>query len=108
MSIPRLRVPKTAKKGEVITIKTLIEHPMESGFRKGPDGKLVPRMIINKFTASFNGKQFFGANIQPSVSANPYMEFDVKVDADGTFDFVWTDDKGVVTKAQAKITVAAA
>ncbi len=107
MSVPRMRVPKTAKKGEVITIKTLIEHPMESGFRKGKDGKLVPRMIINKFTATFNGKQFFAADLQPSVSANPFIEFDAKVDADGTFEFTWVDDKGTITKAQAKITVTA-
>ncbi len=56
---PRVRVPATAKPGEMIEIKTLISHEMESGQRKDAAGKVVPRKIINKFTAAFNGKTVF-------------------------------------------------
>ena len=44
---PRLRVPTSAKKGEVVEIKTLITHPMETGQRKDSDGKIVPRLIVS-------------------------------------------------------------
>ncbi len=103
---PKIRVPKTAKKGEVVEIKTLLPHIMESGQRKDKDGKTIPRKIINKFVAEFNGKPVFSANIEPAIAANPYMQFFAKVDESGTFKFTWTDDDGSVTTAEEKITVA--
>ena len=103
---PRIKLPKDAKKGEVIEIKTLVSHIMESGQRKDRDGKTIPRKIINKFTCEFNGKPVFTANIEPAVAANPYLSFKAKVEESGTFKFSWTDDDGTVTTAEEKITVA--
>lgn len=102
---PKIRVPQTAAKGEVIEIKTLMPHIMESGQRKDKDGKTIPRKIINKFTAEFNGKPVFSANLEPAIAANPYLQFFAKVDESGTFKFSWTDDDGTVTTAEQKITV---
>ena len=68
---PRLKLPKEAKKGDVIEIKTLMPHIMESGQRKDKDGKPIPRKIINKFTCEFNGKPVFSANLEPAIAANP-------------------------------------
>jgi len=93
---PRVKVPKSASAGEVVTIKTLISHPMESGQRKDKDGKPIPRQIINKFTCEFNGQPVFSCDIQPAVSANPYLEFTAKVSEAGTFKFTWVDDDGSV------------
>ena len=104
-SKPRVKVPKTASAGEVITIKTLISHNMESGQRKGKDGNLIPRQIINKFTAEVNGQQVFSADMHGAISANPYMEFTAKVDESGTFKFTWVDDDGSVYEADSEITV---
>ncbi|MGI8527399.1 MAG: thiosulfate oxidation carrier complex protein SoxZ [Pseudolabrys sp.] len=102
---PRLKVPKGAKKGEVIEIKTLMPHIMESGQRKDKDGKVIPQKIINKFTCEFNGKPVFSADLQPAIAANPYLQFSAKVEESGTFKFSWTDDDGTVTTAEEKITV---
>lgn len=102
---PKIRVPKTAKKGDVVEIKTLLPHIMESGQRKDKDGKTIPRKIINKFTAEFNGKPVFSCNLDPAIAANPYMQFFTKVEESGTFKFTWTDDDGSVTTAEEKITV---
>ncbi|WP_370320896.1 thiosulfate oxidation carrier complex protein SoxZ [Oricola sp.] len=93
---PRVKVPKSASAGEVITIKTLISHPMESGQRKDNDGNAIPRQIINKFTCEFNGQTVFSCDIDPAVSANPYLEFTAKVNEAGTFKFTWVDDDGSV------------
>lgn len=93
---PRVKIPKTAEAGEVITIKTLISHDMESGQRKDKDGKLIPRKIINAFTCEFNGKPVFSCDIEPAVSANPYFEFEAKITESGTFKFAWLDDDGSV------------
>jgi len=102
---PRVRVPSKAAKGEIVEIKTLISHIMETGRRKGKDGKLIPRKIINKFEATFNGKPVFTADIHPAISANPYLAFFAKVDESGEFAFKWTDDDGSVYEKTAKISV---
>jgi sulfur-oxidizing protein SoxZ len=103
---PRLKLPSEAKKGEVIQIKTLIPHIMESGQRKDKDGKPIPRKIINTFACEFNGKPVFTANLEPAIAANPYIQFSAKVEESGTFKFTWKDDDGTVTTAESKITVA--
>jgi sulfur-oxidizing protein SoxZ len=102
---PRIKLPKEAKKGEVIEIKTLIAHVMETGLRKDQEGKIIPRKIINKFTAAFNGKPVFSVDIEPAVAANPYMQFTAKVEESGTFRFTWTDDDGTVTTTEEQIKV---
>ena len=102
---PRVKVPKTAKAGEVITIKTLINHVMETGQRKDKDGSPIPRKIINKFACEFNGKPVFSCDLEPAVSANPYFEFTAKMAESGTFKFTWTDDDGTVYASEQKIEV---
>jgi len=105
-SKPRIKLQKTASKGEIVTIKTLINHKMESGSRKDKDGKLIPRMVIHTFSCHFNDNPIFECDIGPGISANPYLEFNVKVEESGTFRFVWEDDEGSVYTAERKIEVA--
>ncbi|MEL6362296.1 MAG: thiosulfate oxidation carrier complex protein SoxZ [Pseudomonadota bacterium] len=107
MARPRVKVPRSASKGEVITIKTLMRHKMESGQRKDrKTGAVIPRKIINKFTAKFNGKEVFGVELEPGVSANPFIQFTVKVPDSGEFEFIWVDDDGTNygTKKKIKVT----
>jgi L-cysteine S-thiosulfotransferase len=71
MAKPRVKVPKTASAGEVITIKTLISHEMESGQRKDKDGNVIPRKIINKFTCEFNGTRGVRVRHRPGDLGQP-------------------------------------
>ena len=103
---PRIRLPKQAVKGEVVEIKTLIAHLMESGQRKDLGGNIVPRKIVNRFTCSFNGKPVFECDLEPAIAANPYLQFSVKIEGSGVFAFTWTDDDGAMITAEEKITVA--
>jgi sulfur-oxidizing protein SoxZ len=103
---PRVRVPAQAKKDEMIEIKTLISHEMESGQRKDSAGKSIPRKIINKVTATFNGKPVFEADWHPAVSANPYQSFFFKATESGEFTFTWKDDDGSEYTTKNKLTVA--
>ena len=105
MAKPRVKVPKTAASGDIIKIKTLLSHTMESGQRKDKEGNVIPRKIINKFVCEFNGATVFSADIDPAVAANPYFEFKAKVTESGTFKFMWTDDDGSVIEAEKKIEV---
>ncbi|MFT5798699.1 MAG: sulfur-oxidizing protein SoxZ [Candidatus Azotimanducaceae bacterium] len=102
---PRVKVPKTAAVGDVITIKTLISHKMESGQRKDDDGNLIPRSIINRFTADFNGQNVIDVVIEPAVSTNPFFQFEAKVPEAGEFQFTWYDDDGSVYETSKKIAI---
>jgi sulfur-oxidizing protein SoxZ len=103
---PRVRVPTQAKPGEIIEIKTLISHEMESGQRKDAAGQIVPRKLIYKFVAEFNGKVFFEAGWNPAISANPYQSFFYKAVETGEFTFTWKDDDGSDYVARNKLAVA--
>ena len=91
---PKIKVPNRAPIGQVITIKTLIAHPMESGVRKDEQGSLVPRDIIKSFEALFEGEVFFSVDLHPAVSADPYFAFHFKVPGPGLFSFHWHDERG--------------
>jgi sulfur-oxidizing protein SoxZ len=103
---PRIKLPKDVKKGDIIEIKTLVAHDMESGQRKDQNGKIIPRRIINKFACSFNGKPVFACDLGTSVAANPYLQFSARVEESGTLAFSWTDDDGTTITAEEKIALA--
>ncbi|MGO8953634.1 MAG: thiosulfate oxidation carrier complex protein SoxZ [Rhodomicrobium sp.] len=102
---PRVRFPEEAKSGDIIEIKTLISHDMESGLRKDPSGALIPRKIINKFTAKFNGKEFLSVDWYTAVSANPFQSFFYRAKESGTFEFIWKDDDGSEYKSSHQLKV---
>lgn len=104
---PRIKVPEAIKAGDIIEIKTLIAHVMETGLRRDQDGKAVPRNIINAFSVTFEGKDVFKAALQPGISANPYMAFFMKVPGPGELQFTWKDDAGVVVTEKLKLDVVA-
>lgn len=104
-SKPRVKAPKEASKDEVVTVKTLISHKMESGQRKDKEGNLIPRQIINHFTAKFNGETVFEVDIEPAISANPYLQFNMRAEEPGEFEFIWTDDDGSVYTKKQKLAV---
>lgn len=102
---PRVKVPKKAAVGDVVEIKTLISHDMESGQRKDKAGEIIPRKIINHFSASFGGEEVISVDIDPAVSANPYFSFFMKVPAAGDLQFKWVDDDGSVYETSKSIAI---
>ncbi|MFN0314942.1 MAG: thiosulfate oxidation carrier complex protein SoxZ [Burkholderiales bacterium] len=107
MAGAKVKVPERARKGEVIEIRSLAIHPMESGFRHDNVGKLVPRHIIKRFTCHYDGKEVFSVTLHPAITANPYFSFHVVATTSGEFVFTWTDDRGQVITERAGIEVAA-
>ena len=102
----RIKIPNQAKKGEIFQIKTLASHRMENGQRKDKrTGKLIPRMIINKFTCKYNGKTVFSSDWHTAISANPFLAFYVKAEESGTLELSWTDENGRVAKKSRKLKV---
>ena len=104
--VPRVRVPASVKKGDLVEVKTLISHEMESGQRKDAAGATIPRKIIRQFEAKYNGRVVFAADWGSSVSSNPYQSFYLRAQDTGTLDCAWTDDDGSVYRSTTRINVA--
>jgi len=105
MSRALINVPARAKRGQVIEIKTLISHVMETGFRPSSIGVLLPRDIITEFVCTYDGEEIFRADLFPAISANPFITFHTVATQSGTLTFTWTGDNGFSVTEQASITV---
>ena len=100
-----INVPPKAKKGEVIAIKTLISHEMETGYRHDNVGKPIPRDIITQFVCTYNGQEVFRADLFPAIAANPFLSFFTVATESGKFEFTWTGDNGFAVTETANIVV---
>jgi sulfur-oxidizing protein SoxZ len=100
-----ITMPATAKRGEVIEIRALIGHPMETGYRPGADGRALPRDIITRFTCRYNDETVFGAELFPAISANPYLAFHTLATESGTLTFRWEGDRGFSQTETVKLVV---
>jgi sulfur-oxidizing protein SoxZ len=100
-----VNAPKTAKKGDVVEIKALIMHVMETGFRSGTSGRIIPRNIIEDFIATWNGREIFRMKMSPAIAANPFVSFSAVAGESGTIAFRWSGDEGFVAEHQVSITV---
>jgi sulfur-oxidizing protein SoxZ len=103
---PRIKIPETLKAGEIVEIKTLATHVMETGNRKDAAGKPIPRDIIHSFKATFEGEEVFSAELGSGVSPNPYIAFFLKVPGPGVLTLTWAEDAGTTTVEKVPLNVA--
>lgn len=90
----RIAAPKQAKRGEVMELKAVIQHDMESGYRRDTYGRQIPRLILVRFECLYNGEPVFRAQFFPAIAANPFVSFHTKATESGTLEFVWVDQDG--------------
>jgi sulfur-oxidizing protein SoxZ len=103
---PRIKLDKKeVKAGDIVEVKALVSHIMETGQRKDAQGNTIPRKILNKFTCTVAGKQVFAADFEPAISANPYIQFKFKATESGPVVLTWTDDDGTTIVGEETIKV---
>jgi sulfur-oxidizing protein SoxZ len=100
-----INLPPRAKRGEIIEIKTLIAHPMETGYRLDTTGTAIPRDIISRFVCTYNSDEIFRAELFPAIAANPFIAFFTTATESGELVFSWTDDHGQTQTEIRQITV---
>ncbi|MDB5917222.1 MAG: soxZ [Massilia sp.] len=100
-----VHMQSAARRGEVIEIRALVAHPMETGYRPGADGKVLARDIIRRFTCRYNGEIVFAAELHPAIAANPYIAFYTVATDSGSLEFKWEGDRGFVQAETMPITV---
>jgi len=105
MASALVNVPARARRGEIVEIKTLISHPMETGYRRSQLGTAIPRDIIRRFVCTYNGVEIFSADLHPAIAANPFFVFSTVATESGTIQFQWTGDSGFSVSESAPITV---
>jgi sulfur-oxidizing protein SoxZ len=105
MASALINVPARAKRGEIVEVKTLISHVMETGYRRTQLGVPIPRDIIRRFVATYNGAEIFRADLHPAIAANPFIAFSTVAVESGTLTFQWTGDNGFSVTESARITV---
>ena len=100
-----VNVPPKAKRGDIIEIRTLVGHVMETGFRHTQTGQPIARNIITQFVCTYNGAEICRSDFSPAVAANPLLIFTTIATESGTLEFKWTGDNDFVMTASAPITV---
>ena len=105
MATIRIAAPDTASRGEIIELKALIQHPMETGYRSGPDGKAIEQDIIERFEVTYDGETVFEAELEPGIAANPILTFYTRATASGPIAFTWTGQNGEIWSETHELTV---
>jgi sulfur-oxidizing protein SoxZ len=98
-----LTAPASARVGEVVEIRTLAQHPMETGYRRSSEGELLPRDLLRRVECRFDGELVFAADLHAAISANPYLAFQLKLPRSGTLSVSWAGDRGVAHSESVQI-----
>jgi sulfur-oxidizing protein SoxZ len=101
-----IRLPSRAKPGEVITVRVAVSHPMETGHRPGPEGRVLPRDIVRRFECEYDGQRVFAADLHPAVAANPYLSFTTVATRSAELVFRWQGDNGFAHEERRRLDVA--
>ena len=103
---PRIWISnETPEKGEILRVRAQIVHPMETGFRFGPDGEPLPMNIVTRFQALLDDDLLLEWQPETAISQNPYIEFTFAARHSGTLRMVWSDGSGVTDEAEREIRV---
>jgi sulfur-oxidizing protein SoxZ len=105
MAQSRIQLPPQARRGEAVEVRILIQHPMETGFRRDAGGQRVPRNALHSFACRYNGVEVFRATLSTGLAANPVLRFFLRAEKSGELEFWWLDDEDVEDGATARLLV---
>ena len=103
----RIQIPATAKRGEIVEVRVLIQHPMETGYRRDDVGRVIKRNVIHALSCRYGGEEVFRADLSSGIAANPYIQFYTVAEASGELEFTWEDDEGKLGSERQSIQVSA-
>lgn len=100
-------VPRSARRGDIVEVRLLVQHPMETGYRTGNEGQPLPRDLVRRVECSFDGAAVFAADLHAAVAANPYLAFTLRIDGPGMLEVTWQGDNGFVHRERVAIALSA-
>jgi len=105
MALARIHLPGEARRGELVEARVLIQHPMETGFRRDAAGARVPRNAIHSVVCRYSGAEVFRATLSTGIAANPLLRFYFRAVQSGEVELWWLDDDNVEGTATAHLVV---
>ena len=105
MIVGRLQVPPTARRGEAFQVRILIQHAMETGYRRDMDGRAIALNVVDSVVCRYAGREILRAQLGTGIAANPYLQFYTTAVAGGEIEFSWVDDAGERGSERASIAV---
>lgn len=103
--LARIQAPARAAPGEIVTVRLLIQHPMETGYRFNEDGSRVPYNVVSRLTCRYDGNVVFDARMSSGIAANPLLQFTVRASRSDDLVFEWRDDAGETGRLTHTLTV---
>lgn len=101
----RIQVPPRVKKGEPFEIRVLVQHAMETGYRRDLNGEAIPANIVDKLVCRVGGREVFRAELGTGIAANPYISFYAVAEQGGPVEIEWSDDRGEQGKLSVPLNV---
>ena len=101
----RIQVQREARRGDLIEVRIVIQHPMETGFRYDSLGRQTPRNVIQRFECRYGGVEIFRAAMGAGIAANPYLRFFTRAAESGDIECRWVDQENASGYASAWVTV---
>ena len=105
MIVGRLQVPPTARRGEAFQVRILIQHAMETGYRRDMDGRAIALNVVDSVVCRYAGREILRAQLGTGIAANPYIAFYAMADASGEIEVEFRDDRGEQGRLSATLTV---
>ena len=102
----RVQVPPQVKRGEPFEVRVLVNHVMETGFRRDLEGRVIPLHILDRISCTFGGREVFRAELGSGMAANPLVSFFMTAAESGELAVQWSDDRGGTGGATAMLNVA--
>jgi len=101
----RIQLPVSARRGEVVEIRVIVQHPMETGYRFDEGGRAIPRNVIRTLVCSYAGEEVFRAEMSQGIAANPYLQFTTVATESGDIEVSWSDERGAAGSERARLDV---
>lgn len=78
----------------MVSLRLLLQHPMETGYRIGEDGARIPRHILTTLRVSYGNRMIANLTLRPAIAANPYLALSFIADQTGLVTLEVEDDRG--------------
>lgn len=105
MNLIRMQWPERITAGEVVKVRLLVQHPMDTGYLQDLLGKLVPRNVIRLLTCTLGTQEVFRVEPSSGIAANPLFEFFVRATETAEMRVEWVDDRGQRGELRQTLTV---
>jgi len=104
----RIKVPDQIKRGDLITVNSIISHPMDTGFFRTAEGVPIPAYFIKQVVVTYGNREVARFEWTSGISKNPVVSFTLKADQEAPLTMVWTDNHGAIFKQSINISLVSA